>query len=132
MNKLTIRFLCSNLIKDEILATALIFWLAFLHSLFSCSSRVSLILILILKNFYLRTSRYKYPRDDTYLRTSHYKYPRDDIFITKKKVKFIWIHFHTVIPKSQSKAFHHISLITSSFELPPIANGVLSIICITY
>ena len=32
MNKLTIRFLCSNLIKDESLATALTFWLVFLHS----------------------------------------------------------------------------------------------------
>ena len=43
-----------------------------------------------------------------YLKASHYKYPGDDFFITKKKVKFIWIHFRTVIPKSQSKAFHHI------------------------
>ena len=25
----------------------------------------------------------------------------------KKKVKFIWTHFHTVIPKQQSKAFHY-------------------------
>ena len=42
-----------------------------------------------------------------YLKASYYKYPPDDFFITKKKVKFIWIHFHTVIPKPQSKAFHH-------------------------
>ena len=29
MNKSAIRFLCSNLIKDEIITTALTFWLAF-------------------------------------------------------------------------------------------------------
>ena len=27
-----------------------------------------------------------------------------NFFITKKKMKFIWIHFYTVIPKPQSKA----------------------------
>ena len=51
MNKSTIRFLCSNLIKDEILATALTFWLAFLHSPSTCSSKVSLLSIFIPKNF---------------------------------------------------------------------------------
>ena len=42
-----------------------------------------------------------------YLKTSYYKYPPDDFFITKKKVEFIWIHFHTVISKPQSKSFYH-------------------------
>ena len=116
-NKLTIRFLCSNLIKDEIVATALTFWLAFLRSPSTCSSRVSLLSILIPKIFSLHV-----------LEASHYKYLRDDFFIAKKKVKFIWVHFHTVIPKPQSEAFTAllISLTTSSSERPPIANRVLS------
>ena len=53
MNKLTIRFLCSNLIIDEILATALTFWLAFLHTSSTCSLKVSLLSIFIPKNFSL-------------------------------------------------------------------------------
>ena len=51
MNKSTIHFLCSSLIKDKILATALTFWLFFLRSLSSCSSKVSLLSIFIPKSF---------------------------------------------------------------------------------
>ena len=42
-----------------------------------------------------------------YLKASYYKYPPDDFFITKKKVKFISIHFDTVISKPQCKSFCH-------------------------
>ena len=48
MNKLKIRFRCSNLIKDEILAIALNFW----HSPSTCSSKVSLLSILSPNTFH--------------------------------------------------------------------------------
>ena len=60
MNELAIRFLCSNLIKDEIIARALTFRLAFLHSPSSCSPKVSLLSIFIPEVFYC-----------TYLKASH-------------------------------------------------------------
>ena len=53
MNKLTIRFLCSNIFKDEILATALTFWLAFLHSPSTSSQKQAYYHFLSPKNFSL-------------------------------------------------------------------------------
>ena len=96
MNKSTILFLCSNLIKRKILATALTFWWDFLHSPSTYSSRVSLWSILIPKNFSLHVL------DSFSLQTSTWW-----LFYTEKKVKFIWIHFLTVIPEPQIKAFRH-------------------------
>ena len=83
-------------IKDEILATALNFSLAFLRSPSMCSSKLSLLSIFIPKNFLLHVL-------ERFSLQISFWWP----FITKKKVKFTWIHFHTVIPKSQSKAFNH-------------------------
>ena len=97
MNKLTIRCLCSNLIKNEILATALTFWLAFLHSPSMCSSKVNLLSTLISKNFFTACT-WRLLIANIHLMT---------FFITKKKVKYIWIHFHTVILKPQSESFRH-------------------------
>ena len=86
---------CSNLINDEILVRALTFWLAFLHSPSTCSSKVSLLSIFIPKSFPLHLL------ESFSLQISTWWI----FFVTKKKVKFIWIHFHTVILKPQSKAF---------------------------
>ena len=122
MNKSTIRFLCSNLIKDEILVTALTFWLAFLHSPSTCFSRVCLLSILIPKTFHC-----------TYLKTSRYKYPRDDFFITNRKMNFIWILFHTVISKPQSKVFHRTLNFVNYLQFWTTNHCKWSIIiCITY
>ena len=96
MNKLTIRFLCSNLIKDEIIATALTFWLDFLESPYMSSSKVSLSFFFP-KNFSLHVL------ESFSLQISTWWL----FFSSKKKVKFIWIYFHTVILKPQSKAFRH-------------------------
>ena len=89
MNMLNIIKLHSNLIKDEILARALSFWLAFLNSPSACSSKISLLSIFIPKSYFI------------------HKYPPDEFFITKKKVKFIWVHLHTVTRKPESKTFLH-------------------------
>ena len=69
MNELTIRALCSNLIEDEILARALTFKLAILHSPSTCSSKVRLASIFSPKGFHC-----------TYLTASHYKYSSDECF----------------------------------------------------
>ena len=73
MNKLTIRFLCSNLIKDEIIATALTFWLDFLESPYMSSSKVSL-------SFFSQKTFHC-----TYLKASHFKYPPDDSFLSLRR-----------------------------------------------
>ena len=95
MKKLAIRFLSLNLIKYEILTTD------FLTGFFAQSLYVFFKYKLILifypqKPFTART--WKLLITNIHLM---------NFFITKKKVKFIWIHFHVVISKPQSKAFGH-------------------------
>ena len=92
MNELTIRFLCSNLIKDEVCASALTVWLAFLQFL-SFFSEVSFLSALI-RFFTARTWNFLIANINLM-----------KFLVTKKKVTFIWIHF-TVILKPQRKAFH--------------------------
>ena len=53
MNELPMRFLCSNLIKDETLASSLTFWLDSLHRFPASSSKVSLLSIFIPQSFSL-------------------------------------------------------------------------------
>ena len=122
MNKLTIGFLCSDLINREILATALTFWRAFLDSSSTCFSKVILLSIFTPETFHC-----------TYLKPSHYKYPPDDFFITKKKMKFIWIHFHTVILKPQSKSLHYTPDFINYLQFWTTTHCQWSVlICITY
>ena len=84
MRKLTIRFLWSNLIKYEVVANDFLTGF-FAQSLYVFFKR-KLIVIFITRNFSLHV-----------LESFSYKYPPDDFFISKKKVKFMWIHFLTFI-----------------------------------
>ena len=123
MNKLTIRFLCSNIFKDEILATALTFWLAFLHSPSTSSQKQAYYHFLSPKNFSLHVL------ESFSLQISTWWL----FFISKKKVKFIWIHFHTVISKPQSKAFCHTLNFINYLQFWTTTHCKWSvIICITY
>ena len=122
MNELTIRFLCSDLINDDILARLLTFWLALLHSPSTCSSKVSLISIFIPQKLFTERT-WKLVAINIHLMI---------FFITKKKVKFIWVHFHTVIPKPQSKASRHTLNFINYFQLWTTHCKWSVIICITY
>ena len=121
MNKLTIRFLCSNLIKDEFLATD------FLTGFFAQSLCVffkSKLIVIFYPQKLFTARTWKLLITNIHLMT---------FFITKKKVKFIWIHFHTVIPKPQSKAFHHTLNFVNYLQFWTTNHCKWSvIICITY
>ena len=95
MNKLMIRFLSLNLIQVEIYATDFLTGF-FAQSLYVFFKSKLIVIFYPQKLFTART--WKLLITNIHLMT---------FFITKKKVKFIWIHFHTVIPKPQSKAFCH-------------------------
>ena len=120
MNELTIKD--EILIKDEVLATALTFWLALLHSPSTCSSKVSLLSIFITKSF----SQHALESFSLHISTWWI------FFITKKKVKTIWIHFHTVFPKPQGKVFRHTLNFINYLQFWTTHCKWSVIICITY
>ena len=53
-------------------------------------------------------------------------------FVTKKKRNFIWIHFHTVILKPQSKAFRRTLNFMNYFQFWTTHWKLSVLICITY
>ena len=121
MEKLTIRFLCLNLIKDEILTTDFLTGF-FAQSLYMFFKYKLILIFWPQKLFTART--WKLLITNTHLMT---------FFITKKRVKFIWIHFHTVISKSQSKSFHHTLNFINYLQFWTATYCKWSvIICITY
>ena len=121
MNKWTIRFLCSNLIKDEILATDFLTGF-FAQSLYAFFKSKLIVIFYPQKLFTART--WKLLITNIHLMT---------FFITKKKVKFIWIHFHTVISKPQSKAYRHTLNFINYLQFWIATHCKWSvIICITY
>ena len=121
MNELTIRFLCSNLIKDEILDRALTFWLAFFAQFLYVFFKSNLIINVYPRKFFTA-------RTWKLITNIHLM----NFFITKKKVKSIWIHFHTVILKPQRKAFRQSLNFINYFRFWTTHGKWSVIICLTY
>ena len=112
MNELTIRFLFSNLIKDEILARPLTFWLTFLHSPSTCSSKVRFSSIFIPKSFSLHVLESFSSQISTWW-----------IFLSLRRR---WsLSGFTFIQSFRNRKVRNSATLTSNSELP-IANGVLS------
>ena len=118
MNKLTIRFLCSNIFKDEILATALTFWLAFLHSPSTSSQKQAYYHFLSPKNFSLHVLESFSLQISTWW-----------LFLSRRRrwnlsgFTFIQLFRNHKVRLSATPLT---SSISSNSEQSPIANGVLS------
>ena len=122
MKGLSMCFLYSNLIKEEILASALTFWLAFLHSSSTCSLKVTLLSIFIPKSFFTaRTWK-------LLIRNIHLM----NFLIAEKTLKSIWILFHTIILKPQSKPFRRTLNFINYFQFWTTRCKWCVIICINY